>query len=134
LKFVICSDTLMFRQPAAEPMGTDPKTRSLRWWIGTAIYGVAMLALAISLAWVVGLAVVATTAPNPEAAVDLAAVSLLTLYVSVLAFPIAMLVQPHKGRALWFAALAGVYVVMFLADVAMGFHMPFWPRFMRGGA
>jgi hypothetical protein len=115
-------------------MGTVPETRSLRWWIGTAIYSVAMLALAVSLAWVIGMAVLAATAPNPEGAGLLAAASLLTLYVSIFAFPIAMLVQPHKGRALWFAALAGVYVVMFLADVAMGLHMPFWPRFMRGGA
>lgn len=114
-------------------METVRGKRSLRWWIGTPIYAIAMMAMAISLGWVVWLALVVWTAPVRDGAGLLAMPSLLSLYVAIFAFPIAMLVQPHKGRALWFAALAGLYIIMFLADVWMGLHIPFWPRFMRAG-
>jgi hypothetical protein len=109
------------------------ETKSLRWWIGIAIYAISMLAMAVSLVWVVGLAGLAALAPHHDGIGILTAPSLLTLYVSVLAFPVAMLVQPHRGRALWFAAFGTLYILVFLADFWIGFNMPFWPRFMRAG-
>jgi len=131
LTFIVCSDNLETQMKLMESVR---ETRSLRWWIGIAIYAMSMLAMAVSVAWVVGVACLALGSLQREGAGILASASLPSLYVALLSFPIAMLVESSRRRALWFAALASLYVIVFLADVSMDMHIPFWPRFMTGGA
>jgi len=114
-------------------MDGDREPRSVSWWAAIILFAISLLAMGASL----GLVALAAVAPLAWRAEDrlagpcVALVALPLCYVAMIPFLTSVLLKPHRRRALWFASLGGVFLILLLFDLSEGTPMlRLWPIYM----
>jgi len=95
------------------------------WWAAIVLFAISLLAMGASLL------LLAWAAAAPQGGQPFWIASLPTLYLGVVTFLISVLIKPHRRRALWFAGLGGVFLILLLFDLSKGTPaLRLWPVYV----